>query len=107
MKWVDKICELIGVERVARKYDRENAMCCAAIFATLGKKSLMRKAQNDNINDMLEHGAEGCVYNCSLCKEAMGAKVGRKAMGAKVGRKGLKNYILSDLCRLALGESIE
>ncbi len=97
-EWVDKICELIGVERVARKYDRENAMCCAAIFATLGKKALMRKAQNDNLNDMLEHGAEGCVYNCSLCKEAI---------GAKVTRKGLKNYILSDLCRLALGESLE
>ncbi|MFX1395188.1 MAG: (Fe-S)-binding protein, partial [Promethearchaeota archaeon] len=27
-KWVDKICELIGLERVAREYDRENALCC-------------------------------------------------------------------------------
>ncbi|GAH02876.1 unnamed protein product, partial [marine sediment metagenome] len=26
-QWVDKICELIGVERVARKYDRKNALC--------------------------------------------------------------------------------
>jgi len=97
-EWVDKICSLIGVERVTRKYDRENAMCCAGIFATIGKKSLTRKAQNDNINDMLEHGAEACVYNCPFCIESL---------GARAVRKGLKNYILSDLCRLALGESLE
>ncbi len=97
-KWVDKICELIGVERVSRKYDRENAMCCAGVFATLGKSSLMRKAQNDNVNDMLEHGAEVCVYSCPMCKESL---------GSKAKRKGLKNYLLSDLCRLALGEELD
>ena len=97
-KWVDKICELIGVERVPRKYDRENAMCCAGIFATLGKSSLMRKAQNDNINDMVEHDAEVCVYNCSMCKERL---------GSKAKRKGLKNYLLSDLVRLSLGEELD
>lgn len=97
-EWVDKICELIGVERVPRKYDRENAMCCAGIFATLGKSSLMRKAQNDNINDMVEHDAEVCVYNCPMCKESL---------GSKAKRKGLKNYLLSDLCRMALGEELD
>lgn len=96
--WVDKICELIGVERVARKYDRENALCCGGIFAILGKRNIMRKAQNDNVNDMLEHGAEICVYNCPMCKAAM---------GSKVERKGLKNYLLSDLCRLSLGEKLD
>ena len=95
---VDKICTLIGVERVERKFDREDALCCAGIFATVGKKSLGRKAQSDNINDMIEHGAEACVYNCSMCKESL---------GSKVARKGLKNYIISDLCRMALGESLE
>ena len=97
-EWVDKICNLIGIERVEREYDRENALCCGGIFATLGKKALVRKTQNDNINDMIEHGAEACVYNCSMCKESL---------GSKVERKGLKNYILSDLCRLALGESLD
>ena len=97
-EWVDKICNLIGVERVEREYDRENALCCAGIFATVGKKNLTRKAQTDNITDMIEHDAEGCVYNCSMCMESL---------GSKVERKGLKNYILSDLCRLALGESLE
>jgi Fe-S oxidoreductase len=97
-KWVDKICNLIGVERVAREYDRENALCCAGIFATLGKSALMRETQAKNIQDMLDHGAQACVYNCSMCKESL---------SSKAGRKGLNNYLLSDLCRLALGEKVE
>ena len=96
-KWVDKICDLIGVERVARKYDRENALCCAGLFSMIGKKNLTRQTQNNNINDMLEHGAEACVHNCPQCLESL---------GSKVERKGLKNYLLSDLCRLALGEEL-
>jgi len=97
-KLVDKICDLIGVERVAREYDRENALCCGGIFATFGKRYLVRKTQNDNINDMIEHKAEVCVYSCSMCKEAL---------GNRVERKGIKNYLLSDLCRIALGEQLD
>ena len=47
---------------------------------------------------MIEHEAEACFYNYSMCKETL---------GSKVERKGLKNYILSDLCRLALRESLD
>lgn len=97
-KWVDKICDLIGVERVKRKYDRENALCCAGVFRTLGKKLLLRKTQDDNINDMIEHKAEACVYNCPMCKEAL---------GNRAERKGIRNYLLSDLCRLSLEEKLD
>jgi len=97
-KWVDKICDLIGIERVARKYDRENALCCAAPFAMLGKKDLIRLTQNKNIQDMVDHGAEVCVFNCPMCKETL---------GSKVARKGLKNYLLSDLARIALGQKLD
>ncbi|MFW9882250.1 MAG: heterodisulfide reductase-related iron-sulfur binding cluster [Candidatus Thorarchaeota archaeon] len=97
-EWVDKICELIGVERIAREYDRENALCCAGAFAWIGKSDLTRPTQNKNVKDMVEHGAEACVYNCPMCKEVL---------GSKVDRKGLKNYLLSDLARMALGEKIE
>ena len=96
-KWVDKICELIGVERVAREYDRENALCCAGAFGWIGKSNLIRPTQNKNVKDMVEHGAEACVYNCPMCKQVL---------GAKVERKGLKNYLLSDLARMALGEKL-
>ncbi|MFX1316789.1 MAG: heterodisulfide reductase-related iron-sulfur binding cluster [Promethearchaeota archaeon] len=97
-KWVDKICELIGVEGVARKYDRENALCCAAPFGMLGKSELVRPTQNKNVQDMLDHGAEACIFNCPMCLDILGAKTERKA---------LKNYLLSDLCRLALGEKLD
>lgn len=96
-EWVDKICNIIGVERISRKYDREDAVCCAGIFVTLGKKNLMINTQNKNINDMIEHGAEGVVYNCPMCLESL---------GSKAERKGLKNFLLSDLCRLSLGEKL-
>lgn len=96
--FVDEVCELIGVERVAREYDRENALCCGGIFSVYGKTQLMRETQKKNIYDMLKFGAEGVVYSCSMCKEAL---------GSKTKRKGLKNYLLSDLCRLALGEELD
>ena len=96
-KWVDKICDLIGVERVSREYDRENALCCSAAFTALGKSTLVEPTQNRNIKDMLDHGAEACVFTCPQCKETM---------GSNVESKGLKPYLLSDLCRLSLGEEL-
>ncbi|MFX0177256.1 MAG: heterodisulfide reductase-related iron-sulfur binding cluster [Candidatus Hodarchaeota archaeon] len=97
-EYVDKICDLIGVERVKRKFDRENAMCCAGILATIGKKPLTRKVQKDNVNDMIEYEAEVCVHNCPMCLESL---------GSLVERNGMKNYLLSDLCRMALGEKLD
>jgi Fe-S oxidoreductase len=97
-KFVDNICDLIGVERVKRTYDRENALCCAAPFATFGKAHLRTLTQDKNIQDMIENGAEACIFVCPMCQESM---------GSKVQRKGLKSYLLSDLARLALGETIE
>jgi Fe-S oxidoreductase len=97
-EWVDKICELIGVERVERKYDRENALCCAGILSAFGRTKEMRTVQDKNIQDMIDHGAEICVYNCPFCWETM---------GSRVERNGLKNYLLSDLCRMALGEQLD
>jgi Fe-S oxidoreductase len=97
-EWVDKICELIGVERVPRKYDRENALCCAGILSVFGRSKEMRKTQDRNIQDMLDYDAEICVYNCPMCEQTM---------GSKAERMGLKNYLLSDLCRMALGEQLD
>jgi len=82
-KWVDKICELIGVERVAREYDRENALCCAAPFGMLGKANLVRPTQNKNVKDMLDYGAEACVYNCPMCMDTLGSKTERKGLKKK------------------------
>jgi len=97
-RWIDKIFDLIGVHRVERTYDRENALCCGSPLATIGKKTLMRKIQRENIKDMIKNNAEACVYNCPYCMEVL---------GSKVEKKGLDNYYISDICRLALGEKIK
>ena len=97
-KYVDNICDLIGVERVKRTYDRENALCCTGPFATLGKTNLRAPTQDKNIQDMIDNDAEACIFVCPMCQETM---------GSKVQRKGLKSYLLSDLCRIALGEELD
>jgi len=97
-KILDDICELIGVERVARKYDRENGLCCAAPFAMRGHKNLVRKTQNNNVQDMVDFGAEVCIFNCPMCLDTL---------ERKVTAKGMKCYFISDLARLALGEKLE
>ena len=94
---LDKICDLIGVERVDREYDRENGLCCAAPFAMRGHKNMVRKTQNKNVQDMIDHGAEVCIFNCPMCKDTL---------ERKVTAKGMKAYFISDLARLALGEKL-
>ena len=85
-KTLDKICQLIGVERVARKYDRENGICCAAPFSTRGHNNLVRKTQNDNVNDMTDHGAEVAIFNCPMCKDTLERKVKAKGMKSYLGQ---------------------
>jgi len=97
-KILDKICELIGVERVARKYDRENGLCCAAPFGMRGHKKEVRKSQNDNVQDMVDFGAQVALFNCPMCKDTL---------ERKVTGKGMKAYFISDLARLALGEKLD
>ena len=97
-KTLDKICELIGVERVAREYDRENGICCAAPFAMRGHKKEVRKTQNANVQDMVDHGAEVAIFNCPMCKDTL---------ERKVDAAGMKSYFISDLARLALGEKLD
>jgi len=97
-EWVDEICELIGVERVDRKYDRENGLCCGGALTMLGDKKRMRKLQKKNVQDMLDNDAEVVMYNCPMCMDTL---------GSRADRSDLKNYLLSDLCRMALGENLD
>jgi Fe-S oxidoreductase len=97
-KVLDNICGLIGVERVARKYDREKGICCAAPFGMRGHPKLVRKTQNDNVEDMVNYGAEICIFNCPMCKDTL---------ERKISAKGIKSYFISDLARMALGEKLD
>jgi len=95
---LDKICDLIGVERVAREYDRENSLCCAAAFSLRGKQKLVRPTQNKNIKDMLDHSAEVVIFNCPMCMDTL---------ERKVGSKGLKSYYVSDLARMNIKKKLD
>lgn len=95
---VDEIVELVGAERVRRKYDGENALCCGAAILGTGKDRLAEEVQKKNIQDMLDAGATACVFNCPFCLIAL---------GERVAQNGLMPMLLSDLCRLALGEQLK
>ncbi|MCP4130877.1 MAG: (Fe-S)-binding protein [bacterium] len=93
--FVDKIFELIGVERVEREYDRENALCCGAALDVQQQFDLTEENQNKNIDDMKAHGGSHCVFSCPLCFFTL--------MG-KQFKKGIMPILIPDLCLQALGE---
>ncbi len=92
--YLDEIFRLIGVERVARRYDREDALCCAFPFLRV-YPDLAREIQTKNIDDALACGADAMATSCPMCDRML-----RKPAAAK----GLKKIFITDLCRMALGE---
>ncbi len=96
--YVDDILELIGVERVKRKYDGENALCCGGVLLSQGKDDLAEDLQKRNLDDMADAGATACVFNCQFCLIML---------GEMVAANGMMPLLLSDLCRLALGEQLK
>lgn len=99
---LDDIFELIGVERVARKYEGIDALCCGVEMAG-PELRLFPRGKNfepfrtKNIDDARNHGANAMVYLCPMCF---------KALSGKSRDAGLENFMISDLCRLALGEQL-
>ncbi len=93
---LDELYELIGVERVERRYDREGSMCCGTPVLS---KSLERfeEIQDRNIEDSKEAGAEAMVFTCPVCT---------LSLREKASEAGLEPYILSNLVRKALGEEL-
>jgi len=94
---LDELLELIGVERVPREYDRENALCCGAILRMHGREELADDINKRNLDDMVRSGATACIFNCPFCY---------LTLGEMVAAKGLRPLLISDLCRLALGEKL-
>jgi Fe-S oxidoreductase len=94
---VDEIFKLIGVERVERRYDRENALCCAfPLMVTDPQRAIGYK--NKNIKDAKAYGAEALVTLCPLCYQSL---------APVVSEHGLPAHTLIDMVRLALGENLE
>jgi Fe-S oxidoreductase len=93
--FVRDILRLIGVDLVERTYQDENALCCGDILGMNYGYQLKYDVQTRNIDDMLEHGAEYCIFNCSACQNAL---------STKVAKRGITPIHLIDLCRMAIGE---
>ena len=92
---LDRIFELIGVERVEREFDRERAICCGAPFVLSDEPEKAEGLQRKNIDDMVSSNAEYVVFNCPMCYTTL---------AEKVRKKGLKPVMVSELCRMAIGE---
>lgn len=95
--FVDDIFNLIGVDS-EREYVGENALCCAGTIVGQrkeGRRQLAADVQRRNIEDMVNAGAELCVFNCPACFDTL---------AELVAQRGIRPIYMSDLCRLAIGE---
>jgi len=92
---VKKILNLIGVKLPKRVYQDENCLCCGEVMRSVSGYKLADDVQKRNIDDMLEAGAEYCVFNCPACQSSL---------SEKVSKRGLKPVHIIDLCKMAIGE---
>jgi Fe-S oxidoreductase len=92
--WLNEIFELIGVERVSRKYQGVDALCCGgpALFVN---RELAMTMQNDNIQDAIDSHAEALITICPMCEIVL---------REQTAKAGLPQMFITDLCRMALGE---
>ena len=93
--FVGDIMKLIGVDLVERRYQGENALCCGEVLRMASGYELANDVQKRNMDDMVENGAEYCVFNCPACYAAL---------AQKVAKKGIKPIHIIGLCRMAIGE---
>ena len=91
---LDEAFELLGVERVARKYDRESALCCGSLFSRIDPERI-KPTMAKNIQDALEAGAEAMVFLCPVCM---------RTLAKPALEQGLKPVFITQLARMALGE---
>jgi Fe-S oxidoreductase len=92
--FVNIFFKLAGAERVQRRYDGMNALCCG-IGLTEKFPDTSTSLVAENIADALQHGAEAMVFGCPSCYAFMS----QACMAA-----GLAPIFITDLARMALGE---
>ena len=93
-RFIDHMFDILGAKRVERRYDRQNALCCASIQLLLGNGD-PEPAQERNILDALENEALAIVCLCPMCMNNL------SVVAAKYN---LPVIFLGDLARMALGE---
>jgi len=96
--YVNRIFELIGAMPVKRQFSDKNALCCGLTIQGQKKEGSRKKAleiQRKNIEDIEISGAEVCVFNCPACFDTL---------GIKLKERNITPILMSDLCRISIGE---
>jgi Fe-S oxidoreductase len=91
---VDAVLKLIGVERVKRRYDRDNSLCCGLAVTAFNPEAAPLVRQR-NLDDAQAAGAQALCYLCPMC---------RRGLGEDAQARGLGGYHIIELARMALGE---
>lgn len=91
---LDEIFELMGLERPARTYEREGAVCCTGPILR-SNAELAYEIQRKNVTDAIECGADALITICPVCNQIL-----RRS----TSHFGLRKIFITDLCRMALGE---
>lgn len=97
--FVERIFDLIGAKDVRRQFADDDALCCAGCIQGQRREGSRKRAielQKRNVEDMKKAGAEVCIFNCPACFETL---------GDVVALAGIRPLYMSDLCRLAIGET--
>lgn len=92
--WLNELFDRIGVQRVQRKYEGKNALCCSGPIIRSDKETAV-KMQADNVRDAIDAGAEAMVTICPMCDWVL---------RRPTSRAGLPKIFITDLCRMAMGE---
>ncbi len=99
--WMDPILDelftLIGVERVARAYDRMDALCCSCPVSPHLGHAVGEANKARNIQDALDHDATAMVFMCPFCT---------LQMREEAHAAGLEPIFLTNLVRMALSETL-
>jgi len=99
--WIDAVIDdvfaRVGVERVARQYDRTDALCCSCPVSPHLGNAVGEQYKALNIADARAHGAEAMIFMCPFCT---------LQMREEVNAAGLEPIFLTNLVRMALGETL-
>lgn len=89
----DEICKALGIERVERKFDRRNAICCGASHILAGDMDFARELQSKNLEDIAATDADYVAFLCPMCFTTL---------SEKVKELGLKPVMVHELVEMAL-----
>jgi len=94
---LDEIFRRIGVTRVDRAFDRRHALCCGSPLLARGDREGALRIGNRNLDDAVAHDAQFLAYLCPMCSQTL---------RFVCEPYGMPRVAVSDLCRMALGESV-